>query len=156
MSEQKEMKMRVKILAASLIVLAMMAVYLPTSRAGQERSVWDGVYTEEQAGRGEPLYLRECGTCHGAEMTGGEEAPALAGAAFLANWEGLSVGDLFERVRISMPPNKQGRLSRQQIVDILSHILKVGNFPAGKAELDIKTEVMKQIRIEANKPKSGS
>jgi hypothetical protein len=89
-------------------------------------------------------------------MTGGEEAPALAGAAFLANWEGLSVGDLFERVRISMPPNKQGRLSRQQIVDILSHILKVGNFPAGKAELDTKTEVMKQIRIEANKPKPGS
>jgi hypothetical protein len=156
-SEKMKTKMRVKKLAASLAVLAVSVVLLPASRAGQEpsRSVWDGIYTEEQAGRGEPLYLRECGTCHGAEMTGGEEAPALAGAAFLANWEGLSVGDLFERVRISMPPNKQGRLSRQQIVDILSHMLKVGNFPAGKAELDTKTEVMKQIRIESSKPKSG-
>jgi mono/diheme cytochrome c family protein len=157
MFESEKMKIRpsVKLLTATLMVLAALAVFYPSVRAGQaERSVWDGVYTEEQAKRGEALCSKECASCHGAALTGGEEAPPLAGPAFLANWEGLSVGDLFERVRISMPPNKQGRLSRQQIADILSHVLRVNNFPTGQAELDTKTEVLKQIRIESRKPKS--
>lgn len=162
MSESEEMraKINVKIPAAALIALATFAVFHPASRAGQtaqeSRSVWDGVYTEEQAKRGESLCSRECASCHGAALTGGEEAPPLAGPAFLANWEGLSIGDLFERVRISMPPNKQGRLSRQQIVDILSHMLNVNSFPTGKTELDTKTEMLKQIRIESTKPNSNS
>lgn len=152
-------KIHVKIPAVALMVLAALAVFHPASRAGQtepSRSVWDGVYTEEQAKRGEAICIRECASCHGAALTGGEESPALAGPAFLANWEGLSVGDLFERIRISMPPNKQGRLSRQQIVDILSHMLNVNSFPTGKTELDTKTEMLRQIRIESSKPKSNS
>ena len=84
---------------------------------------------------------------------GNDEAPPLAGPAFLANWDGLTVGDLSERVRRTMPPNKLGKLSRPQIVDILGHVLSVNGFPAGKTELDTKTEQLMQIRIEATKPK---
>jgi hypothetical protein len=54
-----------------------------------------------------------------------------------------------------MPPNKQGRLSRQQIVDILSYVLSVNSFPAGKTDLDPRTEQLKQIRIEATRPKAS-
>ena len=36
-------------------------------------SVWDGVYTEEQAGRGQALYAKECASCHGASLSGGED-----------------------------------------------------------------------------------
>jgi hypothetical protein len=54
-----------------------------------------------------------------------------------------------------MPPNKLGRLTRQQIVDILGHMLKANGFPSGKTELDPKTEPLKQIRIEASKSKSN-
>ena len=155
-----KIKMNVKILAVALIALATLGAFLPASWAEQtdrpSRSVWDGVYTEEQAKRGDALCSMECASCHGATLTGGEEAPALAGPAFLANWQSLTVGDLFERVRISMPPNKTGRLSRQQIVDILSCLLKANSFPNGKTELDTKTELLNQIRIEANNPKSDS
>src|SRR5579862_6619407 len=56
------------------------------------RSVWDGVYSQDQAGRGKALYTKECAGCHGTELTGGEEAPPLTGGAFTANWNGLSVG----------------------------------------------------------------
>lgn len=80
----------------------------------------------------------------------------MTGPAFLANWDGLSVADLSERVRVSMPPNNLGRLSRQQIVDILSYVLSVNSFPAGKTELDPKAELLKQVRIEATKPKEKS
>ena len=53
-----------------------------------------------------------------------------------------------------MPPNNLGKLSRQQIVDILSYVLSFNNFPAGKSELDPKPEVLKLIRVEATKPKA--
>ncbi len=116
------------------------------------RSVWDGVYTDDQAKRGEALYQKECAKCHGASLTGGEEAPPLAGAAFLANWSGTTMGDLIERVRTTMPPDAPGRLSRQQNADILSHVLRANNFPAGKNELPRETELLKQIKIQAEKP----
>ena len=116
------------------------------------RTVWDGVYTEGQARRGESLYQKECARCHGVSLNGGEEAPPLSGAAFLANWSGTTMGDLIERVRATMPPDSLGRLSRQQHADILSHILHANNFPPGKTELPHETELLKQIRIEASKP----
>ena len=112
------------------------------------RSVWDGVYTAEQAQRGEALYTRQCARCHGAQLTGGEAAPPLAGGDFLSNWNGLTVGDLFERVRISMPADRPGQLTREQNADILAHILRANQFPAGKSELEQQAEVLKQIRIE--------
>lgn len=116
------------------------------------RSVWDGVYTAEQAKRGAALYATNCASCHGLGLTGGESAPPLTGGEFLSNWGGLTVGDLFERIRGSMPADRPGTLSRAQNADILAHLLNVGEFPAGKAELSTQTEVLKQIRIVAVKP----
>jgi len=152
-----KVKLKVKIAAAAIIGLVAIGIFQPAPRAQETpRSVWDGVYTEEQAKRGEAIYGRECASCHGTELTGNDEAPALSGPAFLANWDGLSVGDLSERVRRSMPPNKLGRLTRQQITDIVCYVLGFNGFPAGKTELDPKTDLQRQIRIEATKPKANS
>jgi len=96
------------------------------------RSVWDGVYSEDQSKRGSALYARECASCHGTELTGGESAPALVGDGFLSSWNGTTVGDLFERIRKSMPQDNPGRLSRQQDADILAFMLSANRFPAGK------------------------
>jgi mono/diheme cytochrome c family protein len=115
------------------------------------RSVWDGVYTTEQAKRGEPLYAQHCSSCHGSTFEGGEMAPPLAGGAFNANWNGLSLGDLAERIRISMPQNSPGSLSRQQYVDILATMLGGGEFPQGKTELPREVEALKQIAFESMK-----
>ena len=116
------------------------------------RSVWTGAYTSEQARRGEPLYGQSCGSCHGTSLEGGEMAPPLTGGQFNANWNGLTMGDLFERLRISMPQNSPGSLSRQQYVDILAFMLRAGNFPEGTTELPRETELLKQITFEAMKP----
>jgi quinoprotein glucose dehydrogenase len=118
-------------------------------------SVWDGVYSEEQAARGRPVYVKECSSCHGASLSGGESAPPLSGSAFMADWSGLSVGDLFERVRLSMPEGRPGTLSRQQNADILAYMLSVNQFPAGKTELQKDTDRLRQIRFLAEKPESG-
>jgi len=115
------------------------------------RSVWDGVYTPEQAGRGQVLYANMCSTCHGLALNGGESAPPLSGGEFLSNWSGLTVGDLFERIRVSMPADNPGHITRQQNADIIAHILNVNQFPPGKTELDTRTEVLKQIAVEMAK-----
>ena len=116
------------------------------------RSVWDGVYTVEQSKRGEPLYGQYCSSCHGTVLEGGEMAPPLAGGTFNANWNALSMGDLLERIRTSMPQNNPGSMSRAQCADILAFMLSVGNFPSGKTELPRETELLKQITFEATKP----
>jgi S-disulfanyl-L-cysteine oxidoreductase SoxD len=146
-------KMINKIVAVAIIGLVVIGA-LRAQETAKLRSAWDGVYTEEQAKRGETIYARECASCHRGD-TGGEEASALAGPAFLANWDGLTLGDLYERIRVSMPPANPRRLSRRQITDILGHVLKANGFPAGKTELAQEAEAMKQVRIEATKPKAN-
>lgn len=117
----------------------------------ETRSVRDGVYTEEQAKRGEALYQKECKSCHGETLAGGESAPPLTGGAFLSNWNGLTLADLFERIRKTMPQNAPGKLSRQQNADILAYTLSANKFPPGKTELSRQTEFLKEIRFEAVK-----
>lgn len=119
-----------------------------TLRAQTSQSVWSGVYTEEQAKRGSGTYSQACGACHGPDLTGGESAPALAGDTFLSNWNGLTVGDLFERIRISMPQNSPGSLSRQENADVLAFMFSVNKYPAGTTELGRDTEPLKQIKID--------
>ena len=118
----------------------------------ESKSVWDGVYTEEQAKRGEPIYHKECAACHGDMLTGGESAPPLTGGAFLSNWNGLTMGDLFDRIRKTMPQSAPGRLTRQQDADILAFMLSVNKFPAGRTELFRQSEMLKEIRFESTKP----
>jgi cytochrome c len=136
--------MKFRILAPAVILSASIFAL------GQQptRSVLQGVYTEDQTKRGADAFAKNCSVCHGHDMSGGEEAPALFGANFMSNWNGLTVGDLSERIRISMPPQDPSRLTRQENVDIISALLKANGLPAGNAELETRTEVLKLIKIE--------
>ena len=78
-------------------------------------------------------------------------APPLTGGTFTSNWNGLSLGDLAERIRISMPQNAPGSLSGQQNADILSFILSAAKFPTGTAELPKEAGILKQIKFESKK-----
>ena len=132
--------------AAFLINLAAIGLLL-----AQTRSVVDGVFTAEQAKRGQELYGQNCAVCHGAGLEGGDEASPLAGDDFLSNWNGLTLGDLFDRMRATMPKDKPGSLSRETHAAILAYILSVNKYPAGQAELSSQTEVLKLIRIDPPK-----
>jgi quinoprotein glucose dehydrogenase len=110
------------------------------------------VYTKEQALRGEALYAEHCASCHGSSLTGAEMAPPLTGLTFNANWSGLTIGDLFDVIRVSMPQDDPSKLGAQQKVDVLAYILSVGKFPAGSTELPREIPALKQIRYESTKP----
>ena len=145
--------MKVKIAVTVLIPFATILVLHSTVHAQPPtKSIWDGIYTEEQSTRGKALYASECSSCHGAELTGGEMAPGLAGGEFISGWDGLTVGDLFERIRISMPQNAPGSLSGQQNADILAFIFNSNKFPAGTTEMPKEAGILKQIKFEVKKP----
>ena len=135
-----------------LVVIVSAFCVLRAQAPAENHSVWDGVYTEEQAKRGEMVYRKECAACHGDQLTGGESAPPLTGGAFQANWNGLTLGDLFDRIRKTMPQTKPGSLTRQQNADVLAFMLIINKFPAGKTELYRQSEMLKEIRFEMKKP----
>jgi S-disulfanyl-L-cysteine oxidoreductase SoxD len=145
-----------KFTVAALALVGMTAFGAFSARgtlvAQQAKSQWDGVYTEDQAKRGEGLYSQYCASCHGPDLSGGEMAPGLTGGEFSSNWNDLSLGELFERMRVSMPQNSPGSLSRQQNADILAFVLFKSNFPAGQAELPTQTEMLNTIKFIASKP----
>jgi sugar lactone lactonase YvrE/mono/diheme cytochrome c family protein len=136
---------------APLRILAAAAFAAFVLAAGEEggRTVWGGVYSDAQAERGAAAYQANCQSCHGAQLTGQGEAKPLAGAAFLSNWNGLSVGDLFERVRTTMPLNAPKSLPRATYADILAYLLKFNGFPAGAGELPARAEMLADIRFDA-------
>jgi len=117
-----------------------------------QKTTWDKVYTAEQAARGEKLYADNCAACHGEALGGVEMAPPLAGDLFNQNWEGVTLNDLFERMRTSMPQNKPGSLSRAQNADILAHMLRAGGFPAGPMPLDGQAGALSTVTIRMYKP----
>jgi mono/diheme cytochrome c family protein len=116
-------------------------------------SVWDGVYTQEQANRGKAIYGQNCASCHGSALDGSGTAPPLAGADFKGNWNGQTADDLFEKMQTSMPADQPGKLSREQNGDILAFLLTSNGFPAGQKELPTDAAVLAKIRFEAAKGK---
>ena len=128
------------------------AVSPPPGTTQAALSIWSGIYTAEQADRGAPLYEAECGECHGPSLEGGETAPPLAGADFRWAWNGLSVGDLFERLRVSMPEGRPRALTRAQKVDVLAYMLRENAFPAGGTELPSRSARLGAIAFEALPP----
>jgi S-disulfanyl-L-cysteine oxidoreductase SoxD len=135
---------------AALVIL-IFGVLAALLRAQEARSLWDGVYTQEQAKRGEAAYGEQCARCHGADLMSGDSVPPLAGTDFLSTWNEKTVGDLFDRIRTSMPADKPGTLNRQQASDIVAYLLSENKFPSGKAELATQSDVLKQIQFDAFK-----
>jgi mono/diheme cytochrome c family protein len=126
------------------------AIALLAAVAGAD--IWSGVYTAPQAKRGEAIYADRCASCHAPDLSGIDQAPALTGGDFTAQWNDQPVNDLFERVRISMPADKPGSLERQQVADVLAFLLQKNDLPAGQTELPTTAEALKDIRFLARKP----
>ena len=116
-------------------------------------SQWSGVYTVAQAGRGEKLYQEKCASCHAPDASGGD-APALKGSEFAVAWNDLSLGDLFDRIHVSMPMDAPGTLKPEQVVDVLAFLLKSGNYPAG--ETDLPTDVAKLKAVKFLEKNAGA
>lgn len=145
--------MRMKLGIFVIIGAAAMAASYATVRAAQEagKTTWDGVYSDAQANKGEAIYNDKCAKCHGVDGSGGD-APELQGGGFAADWDGLSVAQLFDRTRTSMPQDNPQSLSRDDCAAILAYLFRKNGFPAGPADMASDGGTMNGIKYVAVKP----
>jgi len=117
---------------------------------GGKRSIWDGVYTEQQANRGEREYGRRCEHCHGPglEGDGGREIPPLVSDPFMRSWRGKNLKELFDLLRRSMPADNRGSLSARTYTDLIAYLLRVNDVPAGTSALPDAPAGLEAISIE--------
>ncbi len=136
-------KSRVMTAVAGVLLLASWAyaAQMPTT------NVWDGVYSEAQAAKGQAAYSEYCSGCHMPDLSGGGPAPALSGEAFVLQNEKKTVGDLFIRIKTTMPPGQPDQLGDDMYLDVVAHLLKANGFPAGQSALSAGLDALKQIRI---------
>ncbi len=141
----------ITLVSTALVATALLGLTASASPQSVERTSWDGVFTRTQAERGAAIYGQHCALCHGPAL-GGAEGPPLTGVEFASNWNGLTLGDLSDRIRTAMPPANPGTLSAQDRVDVIAHILNVGGFPPGERELGRDQQEQRQVRFAANRP----
>ena len=126
-----------------LLGLAVSAGAVPSVAAedgrAQDRSVRDSMYTAAQAERGVKTFGQFCSGCHGPDRFTGDR---------IAPWAGQTADALFDAIRLKMPEDRPGTLTRQQFADILAYVFKLNGYPAGNSELSGTDEEMKAFRIE--------
>src|SRR5258708_2624415 len=124
-----------------IIVLSLAAcTSLAVITGAQARpSIWDGVYTDDQAERGNSQFQQHCARCHGAHLAGTFETPPLVGR-FIPYWAGTTLDVLFDYISSAMPQDRPGSLSRAVNADITAFILKTNGFPAGAKELSTESD----------------
>ncbi len=133
----------------ALVVLVIGGLAAPV-RSAQPSTVMDGVYTAEQAERGQRAYRRHCTYCHHDDLLGGEDLrvvpPALVGLAFTERWAGKTLGAYFQAVSTTMPWQRTP-LTGPLYADIISYVLKENGYPAGAQDLNADQARLDAIRL---------
>lgn len=132
----------------AVVALALAAAAAPAAQS-DPRSASDGVYTAEQAARGEALYDEQCASCHGPIRAFAPEMAALLGDhTFRAKWQGRPLGELFDLIRRTMPQDAPDSLSPAQSAELVAYILSGNRKPAGPTPLADDAERLGRIRFE--------
>ncbi|PYS55968.1 MAG: hypothetical protein DMG13_01895 [Acidobacteria bacterium] len=140
-------------LACAAIISCLPGTALAQEASGR-RTVWDGVYTQEQASRGQAQYMQTCAACHGTDLRGGSVVPSLVEESFAFLYGGMTAGELFSRIQRLMPSDRPNSLSSQSYRDIVAFILQSNKFPAGEKELDAGLDALRQIFITTKQPEA--
>lgn len=101
-----------------------------------DSKIWSGVFAPAQAERGKQVFLSTCTTCHSFDLKGNNgRGPAIVGDPFMANWETENLGNLFARLKSTMPRNNPGSLTDDVYLELLAYVLQENGFPAGTEAL---------------------
>ena len=114
-------------------------------------SIWSGIYTENQAIRGEEIYTEECADCHREDLRGQDMSPSLVGIGFTFKWEGKNLQEFYASMRFGMPQTAPGSLMDSQYVALTAFLLSRNGFPAGDLELTADQEQLENITITSSR-----
>jgi len=117
----------------------------------QSRTTQDGVYSDAQAKRGDATYAKLCTSCHVADLSGSGQAPALADADFVKEWNDQPLSDLYDRIQATMPADAPGSMKPADVADVMAFILARARMPAGAGDLPSERAALKSIIFTAPK-----
>jgi len=117
----------------------------------QGRTTQDGVYSDAQAKRGEATYAKACTSCHGTDLSGSGQAPALADADFVKEWNDQPLSDLYDRIQATMPADAPGSMKPADVADVMAFILARARMPAGTGDLPGAAAALKSITFAVTK-----
>lgn len=126
--------------ACGVLLLALVPEGTAQTDGAPVRSTRAGVYTADQASRGENVFMSLCVSCH--------PAATQAGLAFSARWGGRPLSELYEAIKDKMPKNDPGSLTPEESAQLIAYVLKLNEVMAGKTALVGDPEELKKIRIE--------
>ena len=130
------------------LAITTFTVGFSTARAQQPASALDGIYADEQAQRGGKVYADNCATCHGDKLEGTNTGgPALSGKDFINGWNGMTAGELIDKISMDMPSNAPGTLKPDQYADVMAYVLSVNKYPAGKTPLPTTSATLKAVKM---------
>lgn len=105
-------------------------------------------YTAAQAAEGAQVYAQRCAMCHGWQLEGTFEVPALTGK-FVANWAGRPIGELTAYLGRAMPQFAPGTLAPEDTARLVAHILAASGYPAGARSLPVAGAEQARIVLPA-------
>jgi len=133
--------------AVSLVGVLISFLFIEIAE-GFPQSADEGIYTESQAGVGKGIYDAQCGSCHGATLSGGSSS-ALIGTGFVERWggqaptgedfewSGFRIGELLSTMNETMPPGVVGSVSPDQQLSVLTYLLQRNGFAPGSTALRV-------------------
>ena len=140
-------------LVALAVTPAAAGISVARAQEAADRSAKDGVYTTVQANQGKTVYDEQCELCHGTlTSVTPAVAPLLNDYVFQTTWNDRSLGELFERIRDTMPQEAPGTLSSAELVELIAYILSANQLPPGDVALPQDTETLMHIRLGAGLP----
>jgi cytochrome c len=145
--------------AAFIPVLILASAFTaPASAQATPATIWDGVYSEAQARRGEQVFKTECSYCHKEDLSGGffddglGRAPALAGqrafdSSFIDRWGGQTLGDMVATIAATMPQKRPASLTLDNYIDVATYLLSKNDVPHGASDLASDVDALGRIAI---------
>jgi mono/diheme cytochrome c family protein len=128
---------------AACALIVPVGVHAQPTQTRASQTVWDGVFSEDQATRGRNSYNVSCSSCHRVDLSGFEGA--LKGQKFIDHWREDTLDSLYSNIKKSMPRNERGSLQSGTYVDIVAYILQQNGFPAGDG--DLNPDILKNIQV---------
>ena len=151
---------RVRGLLACFIPVLILAAAVGASASAQAATatIWDGVYSDAQARRGEQVFKTECSYCHKEDLSGGffddglGRAPALAGkrafdSSFMDRWGGQTLGDMVATIAATMPQKRPATLTLENYIDVATYLLSKNDVPHGASDLSSDVDTLGRIAI---------
>ena len=145
-------------IAVAVSAATWVAQEAPVGAQGR-KTVWDKVYTAEQAAQGKTTYEVSCAGCHAKDLNGrdgGGQGPELAGNAFTKKWELQTLNQLYSEIKTRMPRNQPASLTSEEYLNLVAYILQANKFPAGETALTADTALLTSTFIAREASKAAA